>query len=96
MRPSTLLLGQGGYEFAAERGDVWDHAAPDQVGSGREFQARLRRTPRVGHEWVPSPGWCTHGCGADAREEAVQVPADAVVATVSVSVNADCDNGIAV
>ena len=36
MRPSTLLLGQGGYEFAAERGDVWDHAAPDRVESGRE------------------------------------------------------------
>jgi hypothetical protein len=26
-----LLLGQGDDEFAAEGGDVWDHAAPDQV-----------------------------------------------------------------
>jgi hypothetical protein len=90
VRPLSLLLGQGGDEFAAE---VGDHAAPDQVRDGREFQARLRRTPRVGHEWVPSPGWCTHGCGADAREEAVQVPAVAVVATDSSSVNADSDNG---
>jgi hypothetical protein len=29
--PSPLLLGQGGYELAAEGGDVCDHAAPDQV-----------------------------------------------------------------
>jgi len=36
MRPSTLLLGQGGDEFAAEGGDVWDHPAPDQVRSGRK------------------------------------------------------------
>jgi hypothetical protein len=31
MRPSTLLLGQGGDEFAAEVGDVRDHTAPDHV-----------------------------------------------------------------
>src|ERR671914_1458592 len=31
LRPLTLLLGQGGDEFAAEVGDVCDHAAPDQV-----------------------------------------------------------------
>jgi hypothetical protein len=36
VRPSTLPLGQGGDEFAAEVGDVWDHPVPDQVGSGRE------------------------------------------------------------
>jgi hypothetical protein len=36
MRPSTLLLGQGGDEFAAEVGDVWDHPTPDQVRSNRE------------------------------------------------------------
>ena len=36
MRPSTLLLGQSGDEFAAEGGDVWDHTAPDQVGDVRE------------------------------------------------------------
>src|SRR5215212_7574265 len=29
--PSPLLLGQGGDELAAERGDVGDYAAPDQV-----------------------------------------------------------------
>jgi hypothetical protein len=29
-------LREGCDEFAAERGDVWDHAAPDQVGDGRE------------------------------------------------------------
>jgi hypothetical protein len=31
-----LLLGEGSDEFAAEVGDVWDHAAPDQVGGGRQ------------------------------------------------------------
>jgi hypothetical protein len=36
VRPSTLLLAQGGDELAAEVGDVGDHAAPDPVGSGRE------------------------------------------------------------
>ena len=36
VRPSPLLLGQGGDELAAEGGDVGDDAAPDQVGSGRE------------------------------------------------------------
>jgi hypothetical protein len=36
MRPLSLLLGQGGDEFAAEVGDVGDHAAPDRVESGRE------------------------------------------------------------
>jgi hypothetical protein len=29
---TTQSLGEGCDEFAAERGDVWDHAAPDQVG----------------------------------------------------------------
>jgi hypothetical protein len=28
---SSLLLGQGGHEFAAEVGDIGDHPAPDQV-----------------------------------------------------------------
>jgi hypothetical protein len=36
VRPASLLLGQGGDELAAEVGDVWDHAAPDQVGGGRK------------------------------------------------------------
>jgi hypothetical protein len=36
MRPSTLLLGQGGNEFAAEGGDVWDHPAPEPVAGARE------------------------------------------------------------
>jgi hypothetical protein len=29
--PSSLFLGKGGHELAAELGDVWDHAAPYQV-----------------------------------------------------------------
>jgi hypothetical protein len=29
--PSSLFLGKGGHELAAEVGDVWDHAAPYQV-----------------------------------------------------------------
>jgi hypothetical protein len=32
----SLLLGDGGDEFAAEDGDVGDHAAPDQVRDNRE------------------------------------------------------------
>jgi hypothetical protein len=32
---SFLLLGQGGYELAAEGGDVGANAAPDQIGSSR-------------------------------------------------------------
>ena len=35
-RPLSLLLGDGGDEFAAEVGDVGDHAAPDQVRGDRE------------------------------------------------------------
>jgi len=30
-RQAPVLFGQGGHEFAAEVGDAWDHAAPDQV-----------------------------------------------------------------
>ena len=36
LRPSSLLLVQGDDEFAAEVGDVGDHAAPDRVERGRE------------------------------------------------------------
>jgi hypothetical protein len=36
VRPSSLFLGQGGDEFAAEVGDIGDDAAPDQVGGGQE------------------------------------------------------------
>ena len=50
-RPLPLPFGQGGDEFAAEVGDVWDHPASDQVGSDREtvdyvFHSHLRR-PRM-------------------------------------------------
>ena len=31
MSPSSLFLGKGGHELAAEVGDIWDHAAPYQV-----------------------------------------------------------------
>ena len=34
--PASLLLGQGGDEFAAELRDVWDNAAPARVGGDRE------------------------------------------------------------
>ena len=37
VRPSSLLLGQGGDEFAAEGGDVSDHAAPDRVARGAQI-----------------------------------------------------------
>jgi hypothetical protein len=70
--PGTpLLLGQGGDEFAAEVGDVGDHAAPDQVGNDRDpsehvFDGRL--------EWdmsgfLPLAGVLT-GVAREAREEA--------------------------
>ena len=36
LRPLSLLLGQGGDEFAAEVGDVGDHATPDQVRGNRK------------------------------------------------------------
>ena len=36
VRPSPLLLGQGGDEFAAEVRDVGDHAAPDRVGCDKQ------------------------------------------------------------
>jgi hypothetical protein len=39
VRFSSLLIGEGGDEFAAEVGDVRDHAAPDQVKRGRETLA---------------------------------------------------------
>jgi hypothetical protein len=41
VRPLSLLLGQGGDEFAAEVGDVGDHAAPDRVESGRETRGYI-------------------------------------------------------
>ena len=34
--PSPLFLDKGGDEIAAEVGDVWDHAAPNQVRDDRE------------------------------------------------------------
>ena len=37
VRSSSLLLGQGGDEFAAEVGDVWDHAVSDQMGDDSEM-----------------------------------------------------------
>ena len=43
VRPSSLLLGQGCDEFAAELRDVWDHTAPDQLRGDREM---LGSSPR--------------------------------------------------
>ena len=43
--PSSLLLSQGGDEFAAEVGDVGDDAAPDQVGDGRETLKDVSKVP---------------------------------------------------
>src|SRR5215213_1109761 len=65
-----LLLGQGGDEFAAEVGNVGDHAAPDQVKSSHRS-----------HKWSPevvshalkchlSPGWCGCWCSPRGDEEA--------------------------
>src|SRR5918997_1116220 len=43
LRPLTLLLGDGGDEFAAEVGDVGDHAAPDQVAFAERRLVNPRR-----------------------------------------------------
>jgi hypothetical protein len=40
-----LHLGQGIHEFATEGGDVWDHAAPDQVGSARKTLVDASEAP---------------------------------------------------
>ncbi len=48
VRPSSLHLGQGGDEFAAELRDVRDHAAPDRV------ERRLGRP-------IPFPNIMLHG-----------------------------------
>ena len=60
MRPLSLLLGQGGDEFAAEVGDVGDHAAPDRVESGRETTGYVSDDLLGGLEEPLAFGWC--GC----------------------------------
>jgi hypothetical protein len=56
VRPSSLLLGQGGYELAAEVGDVGNDAAPDRVGSGLATSAYiLRRVSQEAEDIRPAP-----------------------------------------
>ena len=63
-RQAPVLFGQGGHEFAAEVGDAWDHAAPDQVAlaerrlvhPGRACVLRLsRETPISVLVWCEVP-----------------------------------------
>ena len=61
---SYLLPGQGGDEFAAEVGDVWDHLAPDQVGVDRETLKYIPKGFSSGLESLCVPGWCAHGYAA--------------------------------
>ena len=60
MSPSSLLLSQGGDEFAAEVGDVGDHAAPDRVESRRETTGYVSDDLLGGLEGPLAFGWC--GC----------------------------------
>jgi len=63
VRPSPLLLGQGGDELAAERGDVGDYAAPDRVGVPEKHPHTSPTVASDGLETFRSPDWCAHGCG---------------------------------
>jgi hypothetical protein len=74
----TSLLGQGGHEFAAEVGDVGDHAAPDQVGGGRETVVNVS-DGRLGRGIIRSPSsigvptgvrlaWRTEGSGSARKD----------------------------
>jgi hypothetical protein len=54
---SSLILGQGDDEFAAE---VGDHAAPDRVESGRETTGYVSDDLLGGLEGPLAFGWC--GC----------------------------------
>src|SRR5215211_3798332 len=60
VRPLSLLLSQCGDEFAAEVGDVGDHAAPDRVESGRETRGYVSDDLLGGLEGPLAFGWC--GC----------------------------------
>jgi hypothetical protein len=53
--PLTLLLGQGGDEFAAEIGDVGDHTAPDRVGGLREGGRTSSTGFSSGSFWIAPP-----------------------------------------
>jgi hypothetical protein len=54
---SSLLLGQGDDEFAAEVGDVGDHVAPDRVESGRETTGYVSDDLLGGLEGPLAFGW---------------------------------------
>ena len=59
-----LPLGQGGDEFAAEVGDVGDHAAPDRVGSSRRtLEGVSGGAPRAAQKAALCPGWFGRWCG---------------------------------
>jgi hypothetical protein len=40
---SPLIFGERRDELSAEGGDVWDHAAPDQVGNGAGTSAHVSK-----------------------------------------------------
>jgi hypothetical protein len=54
---SSLLLGQGDDEFAAETGDAGDHVAPDRVESGRETTGYVSDDLLGGLEGPLTFGW---------------------------------------
>jgi hypothetical protein len=62
VRISSLLLGQRRDEFAAEVGDVRDHAAPDQVWGLRETTGYVSDDLLGGLEGPLAFGWCVQGC----------------------------------
>src|SRR5215210_8085082 len=85
VRLPFLLLGQGGDEFAAEVGDVGDHAAPDQVALA---ERRLVHPGRAGVLEVvfdperPRRADPLHDAGGDRNEPTVADDADGLVCVV--------------
>jgi hypothetical protein len=60
LRPSSLLLVQGGDEFAAEVGDIGDHAAPDQAGTDPQAsRTRIRLPSRAASNSFRPPLVCS-------------------------------------
>ena len=59
---SSLFPRQGADEFAAEVGDVGNHAAPDQVRCDWRRWNTCPTASSCKARRASSPGWCAHGC----------------------------------
>jgi hypothetical protein len=70
VRSSSLLIAEGGDELAAEGGDVWDHAAPDQVGSDRDLSEYASNGPlHRARACLPPPVGVFAGVNREVREK---------------------------